>query len=54
MVFSSRAAHSRNIGIAYAVLYNVGFFSLLLSAYNLLHNRFVGTLPCITHTDCLS
>jgi hypothetical protein len=39
MAFSSHAANSRSTAIAYAVLYNVGFFSLLLSAYNLVHNR---------------
>jgi len=30
---------NQGVGVAYAVLYNIGFFGMLLSAYNLLHNR---------------
>ncbi|KAJ6509133.1 hypothetical protein DFH09DRAFT_1374808 [Mycena vulgaris] len=32
-------AFNRKIAIAYEIIYNVGFFSVLLSAYRLLHDR---------------
>ncbi|KAG9010349.1 hypothetical protein FRB93_004188 [Tulasnella sp. JGI-2019a] len=39
MANNNKDATSKGIGITYAVLYNVGFFSILLSAYNLLRDR---------------
>ncbi|KAJ7254231.1 hypothetical protein C8J57DRAFT_1473646 [Mycena rebaudengoi] len=33
------SAFNRKMAIAYEILYNVGFFSILLSAYRLLHSR---------------
>jgi len=39
MANNSKAASNEGIAIAYAVLYTVGFFSILLSAYRLLHDR---------------
>nr|GAT47638.1 predicted protein [Mycena chlorophos] len=33
------AAFNRHMAIAYVILYNIGFFSVLLSAYRLLHDR---------------
>jgi len=47
IAFSLRAALANNthdqtnrgIAIAYEIFYNLGFFSILLSTYNLLHNR---------------
>lgn len=47
IAFSLRAAlankthdqTNRGIAIAYEIFYNLGFFSILLSAYNLMHNR---------------
>jgi len=39
MANRSKDANSKGVAIAYEVLYSVGFFSLLLSTYNLLHDR---------------
>lgn len=33
------AAFNKKMAIAYSVLYNVGFFSILYSAYRLMHDR---------------
>ncbi|KAJ7634483.1 hypothetical protein FB45DRAFT_1056513 [Roridomyces roridus] len=33
------SAFNRRMAVAYVILYNVGFFSVLLSAYRLLHDR---------------
>ncbi|KAG8863272.1 hypothetical protein FRB96_008763 [Tulasnella sp. 330] len=39
MANNSKDAVNKNMAIAYEVLYSVGFFSILLSAYNLMHSR---------------
>jgi len=39
LVMSTTARTMDGVGISYAVLYNVGFFALLLGVYNLIHDR---------------